>query len=80
MALPENLMILTEPVVIGAAGLMYVVEFFADKVPGIDTGWDGLHNGFISKPSWLLFATNIHKFLFYLSKSNHFCLSAMFSS
>jgi hypothetical protein len=55
MALPDNLMILTEPLVIGAAGLMYVVEFFADKVPGIDTSWDGLHT-FIRIPAGALLA------------------------
>jgi hypothetical protein len=55
MVLPENLMILTEPMVIGAAGLMYAVEFFADKVPGVDTGWDGLHT-FIRIPAGALLA------------------------
>ncbi|NIQ98377.1 MAG: DUF4126 domain-containing protein [Desulfuromonadales bacterium] len=55
MVLPENLMILTEPIVIGAAGLMYAVEFFADKVPGVDTGWDGLHT-FIRIPAGALLA------------------------
>jgi hypothetical protein len=34
---------LAHPWVIGAAGCMYVVEFFADKVPGVDTAWDTLH-------------------------------------
>ena len=28
---------------LGAAGLMLAVEFFADKVPGLDSLWDGLH-------------------------------------
>ncbi len=55
MVLPENLMILTEPIVIGAAGLMYAVEFVADKVPGVDTGWDGLHT-FIRIPAGALLA------------------------
>lgn len=55
IALPETLMILTDPLVIGAAGLMYVVEFFADKVPGIDSGWDGLHT-FIRIPAGALLA------------------------
>ena len=32
-----------DPLVIAAAGFMYIVEFFADKVPGVDTGWDTLH-------------------------------------
>ena len=28
---------------LGAAAVMYCIEFFADKVPGVDTGWDTLH-------------------------------------
>jgi len=43
MALPPGLEPLTEPVVIMAAVFMYCVEFFADKVPGVDTGWDAIH-------------------------------------
>ena len=41
--LPAGLQILQHPLVIGAAGLMAAVEFFADKVPGLDSLWDGLH-------------------------------------
>ncbi len=41
--LPANLQIIGDPLVVAAAGLMYAVEFFADKMPGIDTGWDTLH-------------------------------------
>lgn len=41
--LPAGLQMLAHPWVIGAAGCMYVVEFFADKVPGVDTAWDTLH-------------------------------------
>ncbi len=48
--LPPGLQILSDPLVIGAAGLMYCVEFFADKVPGVDTGWDTLHT-FIRLPA-----------------------------
>jgi hypothetical protein len=33
IVLPQGLEILMNPLVIGAAGLMYLVEFFADKVP-----------------------------------------------
>jgi hypothetical protein len=40
IVLPEQLVILQDPMVIGAAALMYLVEFFADKTPGVDTGWD----------------------------------------
>ena len=34
---------MTDPMVMTAAGLMYCVEFFADKTPGVDTAWDTLH-------------------------------------
>jgi len=53
--LPPDLQILTEPLVMLAAGLMYCVEFFADKVPGVDTGWDGLHT-FIRIPAGAILA------------------------
>ena len=43
MELPPNLEILADPMVISAAGFMYFVEFFADKMPGVDTGWDTIH-------------------------------------
>ena len=43
ISLPEQLAILENPAVIGAAGLMYMVEFVADKTPGVDTIWDSLH-------------------------------------
>jgi hypothetical protein len=55
MTLPADLQILSNPLVIGAAGVMYCVEFFADKVPGIDTGWDTLHT-FIRIPGGALLA------------------------
>jgi hypothetical protein len=50
MTLPAELEILTNPVVIAAAGLMYFIEFFADKMPGVDTGWDAIHT-FIRIPA-----------------------------
>lgn len=53
--LPTELQILQDPMVIGAAGLMYAVEFFADKTPGVDTGWDVLHT-FIRIPAGALLA------------------------
>ena len=55
--LPEGLQVLQDPMVIGAAGLMYAVEFFADKTPGVDTGWDGLHT-FIRIPAGALLAAS----------------------
>jgi hypothetical protein len=53
--LPPDLLVLQDPLVIGAAGLMYTVEFFADKTPGIDTGWDTLHT-FIRIPAGVFLA------------------------
>ncbi len=41
--LPDELEILSNPWVIGAAGVMYLVEFFADKIPFVNTVWDGIH-------------------------------------
>jgi hypothetical protein len=55
IVLPEHLAILTNPLVIGAAGVMYVVEFFADKIPGVDTGWDALHT-FVRIPAGAMLA------------------------
>ncbi len=55
MILPEQLLILQDPMVIGAATLMYFVEFFADKTPGVDTGWDTIHT-FIRIPAGVMLA------------------------
>ncbi len=43
MTLPPGLELLADPLVIMAAAFMYCVEFFADKVPGVDTAWDSIH-------------------------------------
>lgn len=43
IVLPPDLMVVTDPLVMTAAGLMYCVEFFADKTPGVDTVWDTIH-------------------------------------
>lgn len=53
--LPADMQIIGDPLVIAAAGLMYGVEFFADKVPGVDTGWDTLHT-FVRIPAGALLA------------------------
>jgi hypothetical protein len=55
VSLPPDLQILGNPLVIAAAGLMYAVEFFADKMPGVDTGWDAIHT-FIRIPAGALLA------------------------
>ncbi len=41
--LPAGLKLLQSPVMLGASGLMLFVEFFADKIPGVDTLWDAVH-------------------------------------
>ncbi|MCL7422264.1 MAG: DUF4126 domain-containing protein [Methylobacter sp.] len=53
--LPPDLQIVANPVVMGAAGVMYFIEFFADKVPGVDTGWDTIHT-FIRIPAGAMLA------------------------
>lgn len=55
MVLPPDLEILANPLVITASGIMYAVEFFADKIPGFDTGWDTIHT-FIRIPGGALLA------------------------
>ncbi len=55
--LPPDLHIVANPAVMGAAGLMYCVEFFADKIPGIDTGWDSIHT-FIRIPAGAMLAAS----------------------
>jgi len=56
--LPPDLEILSDPMVMMAAGFMYFVEFFADKIPGVDTGWDVLHT-FIRIPAGALMAAGM---------------------
>lgn len=43
IALPQGLHLLAHPVVLGASGFMVFVEFFADKIPGLDSLWDVVH-------------------------------------
>jgi hypothetical protein len=41
--LPSGLAILAHPLVLAASGFMCFVEFFADKIPGVDSLWDVVH-------------------------------------
>ncbi|MGE4050511.1 MAG: DUF4126 domain-containing protein [Piscinibacter sp.] len=41
--LPQGLKVLQHPAMLGASGFMLFVEFFADKIPGVDTLWDLVH-------------------------------------
>ena len=55
ITLPPDLVVLGSPLVMIAAGLMYLVEFFADKIPGVDTLWDTIHS-FIRIPAGAVLA------------------------
>lgn len=55
IVLPPDLQIVADPLVMVAAGVMYFIEFFADKVPGVDTGWDTIHT-FIRIPAGAMLA------------------------
>jgi hypothetical protein len=55
VTLPPGLEVLSDPLVMGIAGIMYFIEFFADKTPGVDSGWDALHT-FIRIPAGALLA------------------------
>ncbi len=55
ITLPPDLLFLTDPMVILVAAVMYCIEFFADKTPGVDTGWDTLHS-FIRIPAGAILA------------------------
>ena len=41
--LPPGLAVLAHPLVLAASGFMCFVEFFADKIPAIDSLWDAVH-------------------------------------
>lgn len=55
VVLPPDLQVLSDPLVLGAAAVMYFVEFFADKTPVVDSGWDALHT-FIRIPAGAVLA------------------------
>jgi hypothetical protein len=48
--LPSHLSLLAHPAVLGASGLMMLVEFGADKLPWLDSVWDAAHT-FIRIPA-----------------------------
>lgn len=43
LPLPSGLQLLAHPWVLGASGLMMLIEFLADKVPAVDSLWDTVH-------------------------------------
>ena len=48
--LPSGLHLLQHPLLLGASFIMVVMEFVADKIPGLDTLWDAVHT-FIRIPA-----------------------------
>ena len=44
MPLPQGLHLLANPIVLAASGFMVFIEFFADKIPGLDSLWDVVHS------------------------------------
>jgi hypothetical protein len=53
--LPASLEILAHPAVMVVSGLLFGLEFFADKIPGVDTVWDAVHT-FVRIPAGALLA------------------------
>ncbi|MGZ8270978.1 MAG: DUF4126 domain-containing protein [Methylophilus sp.] len=55
ISIPASLEILSNPIVIGVAGFLTVIEFLADKIPYIDSAWDSIQT-FIRIPAGALLA------------------------
>jgi hypothetical protein len=58
IALPEGLKVLQQPAMLWASGALLAVEFFADKVPWIDSAWDAVHT-FIRIPAGAALAYSV---------------------
>ena len=55
--LPGDLARLSDLWIIVLAGALYVVEFLADKIPGVDSAWDAVHT-FIRIPAGAVLAAS----------------------
>lgn len=58
LALPAGLHVLQNPLVLTVAGSLMLVEFFADKLPWIDSVWDVVHTA-IRVPGGALLAAGV---------------------
>lgn len=56
--LPPGLQLLQHPAVLAASGFMMGVEFFTDKIPWLDSAWDGVH-ALIRIPAGALLAAGV---------------------
>jgi Domain of unknown function (DUF4126) len=57
LQLPGELQVLTSWWIIGVAGVLYLIEFFADKIPIVDSTWDVIHT-FIRIPAGAVLAAS----------------------
>jgi hypothetical protein len=48
--LPDPLQVLANPLVLGIATTLFLIEFIADKIPYVDSAWDAVHT-FIRPPA-----------------------------
>ena len=55
LSLPQNLEVLAHPWMLTAAGILFAVEFLADKIPYVDNTWDAVHS-FIRIPAGAILA------------------------
>ena len=56
--LPAGLRVLQHPALLTSAGVMLFIEFFADKIPGVDSLWDVVHT-FIRIPAGAALAASV---------------------
>lgn len=56
--LPGGLAVLSHPYVLAASAFMFAVEFFADKIPGVDTVWDAVQT-FVRIPAGAALAASV---------------------
>lgn len=56
--LPEGLQVLQHPAVLAASGALLFVEFFADKIPGLDSLWD-IVNSVVRVPAGAALAAGV---------------------
>ena len=55
---PNSFALLSHPLVLGTTGFMLFIEFFADKIPAVDSIWDAIHT-FIRIPAGALLAAGV---------------------
>lgn len=55
VTLPDELQVLSNPLVLAAAATLFFIEFLADKIPAVDSLWDAVHT-FIRIPAGALMA------------------------